>query len=155
SNIELPPRTRLAGVAGASRLIHGGAGAFLTASGAGRIELSDITIDGSNQFLSDRVRASLDIRNVDAVSITNCRFTGGSKGALSLEAVGGRIERNGIAGASDVGIYSVDARGLAIIGNSVADCGNGGILVHRREIGEDGTIVSGNRVERIRAVNGG
>jgi uncharacterized secreted repeat protein (TIGR03808 family) len=155
SNIGLPARTRLFGVAGASRLIHGGGGAFLSARGADRIELADLVIDGANQFLSDRVRASLDIRAASAVSIAGCRFTAGSKGALSLEGVGGRIERNEIADAGDVGIYSLEARGLSIVANRVAECGNGGILVHRSETGNDGTIVSGNRVERIRAVNGG
>src|SRR5690606_12330312 len=42
-----------------------------------------------------------------------------------------------------------------IVGNTVADCGNGGILVHRWEKGEDGTIVTGNRIERISAAHGG
>jgi uncharacterized secreted repeat protein (TIGR03808 family) len=37
----------------------------------------------------------------------------------------------------------------------VTDCADNGILVHRWEPGEDGTIVSGNRVERIGAASGG
>ncbi|WP_292645041.1 TIGR03808 family TAT-translocated repetitive protein, partial [Mesorhizobium sp.] len=52
-------------------------------------------------------------------------------------------------------IYSVEATGLAISGNTVSDCANGGILVHRWQAAEDGTIVSGNRVERIQARSGG
>ena len=40
-------------------------------------------------------------------------------------------------------------------GNVVADCGNTGILVSRDEEGEDGTIVTQNRVSHIRADSGG
>ena len=60
-----------------------------------------------------------------------------------------------ISGAADAGIYSVEASGLQITGNTVSDCANGGILVHRWQPADDGTIVSGNRVERIAARNGG
>src|SRR5690606_12990066 len=67
----------------------------------------------------------------------------------------GRIERCTVSGAADTAIYAVDSRGLAVTGNIVTDCGNGGILVHRREPAEDRTVVSGNRIERIRADNGG
>ncbi|TIT32418.1 MAG: TIGR03808 family TAT-translocated repetitive protein, partial [Mesorhizobium sp.] len=45
--------------------------------------------------------------------------------------------------------------GLEISGNTVSDCANGGILVHRWQQAEDGTLVSGNRVERIGARSGG
>jgi uncharacterized secreted repeat protein (TIGR03808 family) len=37
----------------------------------------------------------------------------------------------------------------------VSDCANGGILVHRWQSADDGTIVSGNRVTRIAARDGG
>ena len=50
-------------------------------------------------------------------------------------AVGGRIERSTISGASEAGIYAVESRGLSITGNTVTDCGNGGILVHRWQAG--------------------
>ncbi len=39
--------------------------------------------------------------------------------------------------------------GLSLTDNIVEDCGNGGILVLRWSEGEDGTIVTGNRVARI------
>ena len=72
-----------------------------------------------------------------------------------LEACAGSIEGNRISGAADAGLYSVQATGLRISGNAIADCGNGGILVHRWQEGPDGTIVTGNRIERIQALSGG
>lgn len=155
SGLQLPARTRLHGVPGASRIICGGGGALLSATGNEVVHLSDLVIDGANQWLSDRVRATLDIRDARYVAIARCRFTGSAKGALSLEAASGSVEGNDIADAGDVGIYSLQAGRLSITGNHVAQCGNGGILVHRREPGPDGTIVADNRIEAIRADNGG
>ncbi|TIO67990.1 MAG: TIGR03808 family TAT-translocated repetitive protein, partial [Mesorhizobium sp.] len=81
--------------------------------------------------------------------------TGSGKNGLALEHVSGRIGRCDVSGAADAGIYSVEAGGLEISGNTVSDCANGGILVHRWQQAEDGTIVSGNRVQRIGARSGG
>ena len=52
-------------------------------------------------------------------------------------------------------IRSVDAAGLEIAHNDIADCGNNGIQVWRSEAGEDGSTVTANRIVRIRADGGG
>jgi uncharacterized secreted repeat protein (TIGR03808 family) len=74
---------------------------------------------------------------------------------VQLERCGGRIERSRISGAAEYGLYAVESTGLSVTGNTVSDCGNGGILIHRWTKGADGTIVSGNRISRIGATNGG
>ncbi|TIN13470.1 MAG: TIGR03808 family TAT-translocated repetitive protein, partial [Mesorhizobium sp.] len=87
--------------------------------------------------------------------VDNCQITGSGKNGLALEHATGRVERSEISGAADAGIYSVEAGGLAVTGNIVSDCANGGILVHRWQAAEDGTMVTGNRIERIQARSGG
>ncbi|MDQ2634676.1 MAG: TIGR03808 family TAT-translocated repetitive protein, partial [Pseudomonadota bacterium] len=119
------------------------------------IELTGLVIDGAGRWIGDHARGIVDFSRVEHAVIDNCRIAGSGKYAIAFENVGGRIERSTVSGASDAGIYSVGATGLAITGNTVSDCGNGGILVHRRQAGDDGTIVSGNRVERIGARSGG
>lgn len=57
--------------------------------------------------------------------------------------------------AAGSGIYAVESEKLSINANTVVDCGNGGILVHRWKAAEDGTMVRGNRVSRISARDGG
>src|SRR5690606_18585300 len=89
------------------------------------------------------------------LSLRDCRILGSGKNGLSLERVAGRVEACTISGAADAAIYSVEAAGLSISGNTIRDCANGGILVHRWQAADDGTIVSGNRIERIAARNGG
>jgi uncharacterized secreted repeat protein (TIGR03808 family) len=155
TNLSLPPRVRLIGVPGATRIVYGGDGHFLLADGSERLELAGIVLDGSDRPLGGQVKGLLDARGVGALAIENCEVAGSTKCGIALERADGRVVNSVISSAADAGIYSVEGKGLSITGNRVADCGNGGILVHRWQAGEDGTIVSGNRVERILARSGG
>ncbi len=155
SNITLPRHVRLSGVPGATRLVYAGDGHMLAAEGADHLEFTGLLIDGANRWLGDSAQGLIDARGVATFVLDNCRLTGSSKNGLALERVSGRVERSEISGAADAGIWSVEAGRMRIAGNTVIDCGNGGILVHRWQPGEDGTIVSGNRVERILARSGG
>jgi uncharacterized secreted repeat protein (TIGR03808 family) len=155
SNLKLPKRVRLNGVTGASRIVYGGEGHLLVAEDAELLELTNLVIDGQNRALGDYTSGLVECRRVAHVVIDACEMLGSSKNGVALEHAKGRIERSRISGANDAGIYSVEGDGLSITGNTVEDCANGGILVHRWQAAEDGTIVSGNRVSRIRAGNGG
>jgi uncharacterized secreted repeat protein (TIGR03808 family) len=155
SNLKLPRRVRLNGVTGASRIVYGGEGHLLVAEDAELFELTNLVIDGQNRALGDYSAGLIECRRVGHVVIDECEIIGASKNALNLENAKGRVERNRISGANDAGIYSVEAAGLSISDNTVEDCANGGILVHRWQAADDGTIISGNRISRIRASNGG
>jgi uncharacterized secreted repeat protein (TIGR03808 family) len=155
SNLSLPPRVRLQGVPGASRIVYGGDGHLLLAERSDRVELSGITFDGANRWLRDDALGLVDLRQTRHVVIDNCEIVGSGKNGITLERCAGRIERSTVSGAADAGIYSVEATGLAITQNTVSDCANGGILVHRWQPAEDGTIVTGNRISRIAARAGG
>jgi uncharacterized secreted repeat protein (TIGR03808 family) len=155
SNITLPRRVRLTGVPGATRIVYGGDGHLFLAEDADGIELSGLVFDGANRWIGDHAQGLLDFRRVDELAMDNCEIVGAGKNGLALQHVSGRVERCTVSGAAEAGIYSVEAGRLRISANTVSDCGNGGILVHRWEIGEDGTLVMGNRVERILARNGG
>ncbi|WP_394893374.1 TIGR03808 family TAT-translocated repetitive protein [Mesorhizobium sp. AaZ16] len=155
SNLALPRNVRLSGVPGATRIIYGGDGHLMLAEEAGHVELSGLLLDGANRWIGDHAQGLLDLRRVGHLVVENCQVIGSGKNGIALERVAGRIDRSTISGAADAGIYSVEAVRLDITGNSVSDCANGGILVHRWQIADDGTIVTGNRVERIAARNGG
>ncbi|MBL0912445.1 MAG: M24 family metallopeptidase, partial [Bacteroidia bacterium] len=68
---------------------------------------------------------------------------------LLLESVDGEIANNLFTGALKAAIFSLNATGLAIRNNTIRNAGNNGILVWRSEKGDDGTLVSGNRIEDI------
>ena len=156
SNLKLPSRTRITGVPGASKLVYGGGGHFLTAENCDHISLSGLVIDGANHKFLDQTSGLIHGVNCRHVEIDNCDITGSLVSGVRLERSGGRIERSRITGAGgDAGIYSVESTGLQITNNVVSDCANGGILIHRWTPGEDNSIVMGNRVERIKSLNGG
>ena len=155
SNISLPDNTRLTGVPGATRIVYGGDGHLFAADGLGRVELSNLVIDGANRRLDDTVEGLVHLSNVANVAIENCEIQGSSKTAVSLRRSGGRIEKNRLSGAADYALYAVESHDLSVTGNHVFDCGNGGILIHRWQKGRDGSIVSGNRIARISATRGG
>ena len=96
------------------------------------IELTGLVFDGANRWIGDHAQglARSPPRRACSSS-TIARSSAAARTASPSRRVGGRIERSTISGAADAGIYSVEAAGLAITGNTVSDCANGGILVHR------------------------
>lgn len=156
ANITLPNRTRLMGVPGATRLMHAGGGHFLLSENARHLELNGLVLDGANREVDSYAEAALRISGAELAVIDNCQVVGSSAKAIHIDRSRGRIERCLVSGArGDCGIYALENRGLRIAGNEVSACSNGGILVHRWQAGEDGTIVTDNRVFNIGAANGG
>ncbi len=155
SGLTLPDATRLIGISGATRLVHSGSGPLLHAENARRIELSGLVIDGADRISAGDVSATAHFRQVTDLVIENCEVMNAGGTGLHLEGCGGRIGRNRISHAAEYGLYAVNSANLSVTNNILSDCGNGGILIHRWEKGRDGTIVSGNRISRIGAGNGG
>jgi uncharacterized secreted repeat protein (TIGR03808 family) len=154
ANLTLPPFSKLIGIRGATRLEAVRGDSLLAADGAEGIELSGLVLDGKRLQMPNG-RGLVHLRNVRALRLTHCDLINAGGAALSLEGVSGEVAGNHVAAAADSGIFSNDASGLAITGNVVRDCGNGGILVWRSAPGHDGTLIADNRVENIRADAGG
>ncbi|HUH48857.1 MAG TPA: TIGR03808 family TAT-translocated repetitive protein [Mycoplana sp.] len=155
SNIELPENTRLTGVPGATRILYGGGGHLFAGQDVNSLVLENLVIDGGNRWLDDTVQGLVHLGGAREVRIDNCEIKGSAKSALYLERCGGRIERNRISGAADFAVYAIESSGLTISANTIMECANGGILVHRWNKGPDGTMVSGNRIAQIAATKGG
>lgn len=155
SNLKLPEFVHLTGVQGATRIVYSGDGYFLLGEDAKHIQFSGLVIDGANRWMADYAAAAVQISRTDRVLIDDCDILGSRKHAIALEACGGRISRSTITGAGESALYSVESTGLRIADNDIADCANGGLLVHRWQAGPDHTIVTGNRVARIGARAGG
>lgn len=155
SGIRLPEGTVLSGVPGATRLVQADDGRFLFAEGLARLTLRDLILETDGRPPGEESQGALDLRGVKNLALENCEIRNSARHGLYAEHCGGRVTDCSISGAADAGLFAVESEGLSITGNSIADCGNGGILVHRWEAGEDNTIVSGNRVTHIRARDGG
>ncbi len=86
--------------------------------------------------------------------IADCEIVNAGRNGMTLEAVEGEVTGTTIS-AADIAIFSLDARGLRIAGNTVRGAGNGGILVWRSTPSDDGTLVVDNRIENIANKSGG
>jgi uncharacterized secreted repeat protein (TIGR03808 family) len=155
SNLVLPSRTRIVGIAGATELVYGGGGHLMMAERAAIVDLSGLVIDGGSLPLAEYASGLVHLAGCTSVSIENCIVRASAKTGIALDRSAGRVSRTTVTGAREAGIRAIEATGLSITDNTVADCGNGGILVWRWSEGEDGTIVTGNRIERIAATDGG
>ena len=83
------------------------------------------------------------------------RNPGAGGTAIACTAVDGEIVDTLITDSADVAIHSFDARALLIARNTIAGAGNNGIQVWRGKPGDDGTIVTDNRIEAIENRSGG
>lgn len=153
-DLALPSGTHLVGVPGASRMLLGYGASLAASSRAEQIMLAGLTFDGASRPLPEK-RGLLTIRNTRDFIMRDCAIASAGGTALVLESVDGEIANNVFTGALKAAIFSLDATGLAIRNNTIRNAGNNGILVWRSEKGDDGTIVSGNRIQDIAARDGG
>jgi uncharacterized secreted repeat protein (TIGR03808 family) len=155
SGVKLPGRARLFGVPGASRLVYPGGDHMIVAYGSELVRLDDLVVDGANAPLGQYVPGIIHLNDAPGILIAGCEIVDAGKSGIALDRCGGRIAGNRILRAADAGVRAIGSTGLSITDNLVAESGNAGIQVYRWEEGEDGTIVSGNRVEKIAALDGG
>lgn len=153
--LSLPSLSTFAGVAGATRLVALQSGPVVGALGQRSLRLDGLLLDGDGLEPDERLGALLYFENCSDVGIDDLAVGNTGGHGMLLRSVSGRISGSRILQAARAGIFSTDARGLAITGNTVDSCGNGGILVWRGDEGPDGTIVTGNRISSIAARSGG
>lgn len=156
SDLRLRSGTRLIANARTTTLIFGGGPAFLTADKADDLVLDGLVLDGAFKiFDGARGEGLLSITRSKNIALHDIEIRHSAKTGLALDTCSGRIHNICVSNTLDAGIKSLDAAGLDITNNTITDCANNGILVWRSEKGEDGTILSGNRISKIRNVSGG
>lgn len=156
-NIKLRPGTCLTGGGSRTVLMQSGPGAIFVADGADGVRLERLTFEGRSppaQATTER-DGLLELAACRDIVLEDLRLIGGAPNSLVIIACSGRIAHCEFTRAAAAAILSLDASGLEISHNHVADCANNGILVWRSKAGEDGTLVQANRIERIGALAGG
>ena len=128
---------------------------MLSGEHAELVSLKNLMIDGANQPLADYVPGIVHLADSRRVAIEGCTIVGSSGSGIALDRSSGRVSGNTVTTAHGAGIRAIESTGLTIADNTVDDCGNAGIQVWRWTPGDDGTIVTGNRVTRIAARDGG
>jgi uncharacterized secreted repeat protein (TIGR03808 family) len=154
--LTLRPGTALIGAHGLTTLEFAGGTNLLTATNAHNVRIENLVLDGASRVLDADENAAL-IRfvgcdNVKMSSVTVRRALGNG---ITLTHCSGRITDCLLTHVLLAAIRSLDAAGLEIAHNEITDCRNNGIQIWRSAPGEDGTIVTANRIARIEAKGGG
>ena len=151
--LRLPAHAAIAGVAGATRIVMSAGPSVMSATGSDHVSISGISFDGG-QIPQPSRRGVLQFERCAALRIADCEIVNAGRNGIALQAVDGEVTGTTVT-AADIAIFSLDARGLRIAGNTVRGAGDGGILVWRDKPGDDGTLVVDNRIENIANKSGG
>lgn len=154
ARLTLPDGAVLIGAPEATRLELSEPGPLLVARGAARVALRGLVLDGANipggsqlgvvQF--EDVAAAL----LDEVAVVDA----GGSGVVMLRS-GGVVRASRVENARHAALFSLDGRGLTVTDNLIRGCRNNGVVIRRSAKGEDGSIVSRNRIEGTGALDGG
>jgi len=154
ADLKLPTGAQLIGVRGATHLILSQGPSLFSASRADLLMLSGLILDGAGLPLVGG-RGLVHFVAGRGLRIADCEIAHAGGTAISLEQIEGEVARNTITDAADIGLHSLDARGLVITGNIIRGAGNGGIRVWQSDKRDDGTLVIDNRIEDTGARAGG
>lgn len=155
SEIVLPSGTYLSGVPGYTQLLFAGGSHMFYARGAANVTLTGLSIAGAGNGFTSGTPGLVYLRSVSNLNIEGCSVTGSARSGIVLEYAAGRIANCELSDAGDAALLSLDAKGLEVTGNVVRACHNNGIQIWRAKPGDDGTIVTQNRIFDIRARDGG
>ena len=78
------------------------------------------------------------VRTALARDGVDCDILAAGRHGVMLEGIEGEVVGSTIVGAEDAALFSLDARGLRLAGNTIRAAGNNGILVWRSAPGDDG-----------------
>jgi uncharacterized secreted repeat protein (TIGR03808 family) len=152
--LRLARGTQIVGVRGATKLAFTGGATMLLAEGADSMGLLGLTLDGGGIPLPDR-RGLIHCLAGRDVRINDCEISGSGGSGIWLEQVSGDISGNIISKTATTAIVSFDAQGLIVARNTITATRDNGIEILRTAIGDDGTLVTDNRIEDIKAGPGG
>lgn len=154
SELNLPNGAQIIGARGATRLEFTGGASLFTAKGADGLTLSGLTLDGGGLALPQR-HGLVNLQACRDIRIGDCEVLASGGTAIRLETCSGDIRGTLIRRTVASAIVSVDALGLLIAQNVIQDASDNGIEILRQVAGDDGTIVTDNRIENIKAGPGG
>ena len=154
-NLEFPNGVHVIGAPGHT---------LLTAPGQVRVghvgEVTGVIIEGvvfqANAPEGDlQLQGLLEIEASSGVTLRQCGFYNGAANGIATTTSEVTIEDCDFEGFVDAAIHSQDGNGLMVRGNRIRKCANAGIRVWRSAAGHDGSIVTGNTIDRVDFAAGG
>jgi uncharacterized secreted repeat protein (TIGR03808 family) len=154
--LTLHPGTALIGAHGLTTLEFNGGTALLSTTSAENVRIENLTLDGASRALdADEDAALIRLTDCTNLKISNVTVRRALANGISLTRCSGRVDDCTIEQILLAAIRSLDATGLEIAHNAISHCRNNGIQIWRSEPGEDGTLVTANRIANIESKGGG
>ena len=149
--LTLRPHSVLLGQSGLTTLSFIGTLAAITAQSCVGVTLAGFVLKGNNRPVKT---ALISLASCSELALESVRVAGSSSKGIDLSGCTGVVRDCHVSQVADAGIAALDST-LTIVGNTVNDCGNNGILIWRTTPGRDGSMAVQNRISNIRADGGG
>ena len=131
-------------------------GPLLHAEKTGSVRIEGLTLNGNSIAGAAQPQNAIALFNgVTDLRLSSCHIANSKGNGIALTNCAGRITDCDISDILLTGLFSLNATGLEISHNHVHACGNNGIQIWRNKPGEDASLVTHNRIEKIAALNGG
>jgi uncharacterized secreted repeat protein (TIGR03808 family) len=156
SGLRLEQPLHLSGVPGATILVAAKPGPILELSNAPQVTLSGLGFDGAGLDGDGTARSALlAAAGCQGLVISSCSFSTSKASGVTLLECAGRVIDSRFGDFGKAGLFALDSKGLEIAGNHFHDIGNNAVQVWTSDRREDGTLIIGNRIERVAANDGG
>jgi uncharacterized secreted repeat protein (TIGR03808 family) len=156
SGLRLDQPLHLSGVPGATTLVAAKPGSILELSNAPHVTVTGLGFDGAELDGDGTARSALLVASdCQDLVISSCSFVAGKASGITLLECSGRVVDSRFGDFVKAGLFALDSKGLEIAGNHLHDIGNNAIQVWTSDRREDGTLIIGNRIERVAATDGG
>ncbi|MFD1702812.1 TIGR03808 family TAT-translocated repetitive protein [Methylopila henanensis] len=154
ARVALPEGAAIVGVPELTRIELSEPGPLFTGKGLRRVALRGLLLDGSN--LPGGLQAGLiQFEDVAAFAFDDLAIEDAGGSGLALFRSGGALRGSRIANARQSGLFAMDGRGITVADNVITGCRNNGVVIRRTAKGDDGAVVSRNRIEDTGALDGG
>jgi len=154
--LRLEQPLHLTGVPGATTLVAPKPGPILELSNAAQATLHGLSFDGASLAGDGSARGGLvAAARCYGLTISSCAFIDTGANGLALVECAGRVVDSRFGSIARTGLFALDSKGLEIAGNHFHDIGNNAVQVWTSDRREDGTLIIGNRIERVAANDGG
>jgi len=156
STLTLRDGSQLIGAPSATRLLLARPGRLIRTDSGRHVRLEGLIFDGGRQAGARMQHSGLVmLTDVERVAVRDVAIGRTFAHGLSLVRCGGDVRDTAVTDIGEAGIFALDGKALRIERNAVDGCANNGILVWQSAIRNDGAVVAGNRISRIRAAGGG
>lgn len=154
AGVMFPDGASIVGVPETTRIELSGAGPLFVSRGAKRLSLRGVVLDGSN-IPGGAQSGVLELLDVEQILLDEVALVDAGGTALVMVRSGGIVRNCRIENARHAALFSMDGRGVTVTDNQIRGCRNNGVVIRRTAKGDDGSMVSRNRIEDTGALDGG